>query len=258
MNKRTWWRTGALVVGAVCLVAGGEAAQAGDVAPPTIDAEALDAIRDLIPEGEPGEYDLEAGDMLFGQLVGLTNLSTEVSDFGTGSQLTGPCGGFAFSYDSDGQRIDAAADAGDGRPPFDLLDGGQAFTSANPFKVDTRGVVVYFGFSPQSGDGPMEHSWNVKTSGISLDSGGDPNSAGNNRNAGIVDLADDLPVKFSAKVKVEADMSSNNLPECIGQGHVDFLGNGLTDPVGLAALALLGGGFFGILFNARPAKTWKV
>lgn len=258
MGARTGWFRGAVTIGALCFIGGGGSAHAGDVAPPTIDDEALDAIRDLIPEGEPGEYDLDEADMLFGQLVSLTNLSTEVADFGDGSRLTGPCGGFAFSYDSDGRRIDAVADAGDDRPPFDLLDGGQAFTSSNPFKVDTRGAVVYFGFSPQSGDGPMDHSWSITTSGISLDSGGDPNTAGNNRNAGVVDLADDLPVKFSAKVAVEGEMSSANLGPCFGQGHVDFIGNGLLDPVGLGALAALGGGFLGILFNARPAKTWKV
>ena len=71
--------------------------------------------------------------------------------------------------------VDAAADWGDDNPPVDLLDGGQAFTTSNRFKVDTRGVVVYYGFMPHEGDGPIDHEWEVKTSGISLDSGGDPN-----------------------------------------------------------------------------------
>jgi hypothetical protein len=257
MTGRTPLRWGALVVGVMCALGGG-AAEAGDLPPPSIDDEALDEIRELIPEGDPGEYDLDEADMLFGQLVELTGLSTEVDDFGSGSTLIGPCGGFAFSFDSDGRRIDAAVDGGDDGPPLDLLEGGQAFTSDNPFRVDTRGVVVYFGFSPRSGDGPMDHRWSIKTSGISLDSGGDPNTSGNNRNAGVVDLAEDLPVKFSAKVKVEGEMTAENLAPCVGKGHVEFIGNGLTDPVGLAGLALLGGGLFGILFNARPARTWKV
>lgn len=257
MTGRTRWRWGALVIGVMCVVGGGTV-DAGSPPPPTIDDEALEAIRALIPEGDPGEYDLDEADMLFGQLVELTELSTDVDDFGTGSEVTGPCGGFAFSFDQDGRRIDAAFDTGDDGPPIDLLDGDQAFTSGNPFRVDTRGVVVYFGFMPRSGDGPMEHRWSLKTSGISLDSGGDPNSSGNNRNAGLVDLADDLPVKFSAKVRVEGELTSANLGPCMGKGHVEFLGNGLTDPVGLAGLALLGGGLFGILFNARPARTWKV
>lgn len=219
--------------------------------------DALDAIRELIPEGEPGEYDLTEADAEFRQLVSLFGASSQVADFGTGSQLTGPCGGFAYSYDKDGMLIDAAMDVGDGDPPVDLLDGGQAFTSGNAFKVDTRGVVVYFGFAPETGDGPLNHRWFIKTSGISIDKGGDPNTIRNNRNTGLVDLAEDLPVKFSAKVRIEGEMMSESLATCVGKGHVDFLGNGLTDPVGLAALALLGGGFFGLLFNSRPAMTYK-
>jgi hypothetical protein len=118
-------------------------------------------------------------------------------------------------------------------------------------------VVTYFGFDPESGDGPLNHSWYVKTSGISLDKGGDPNTNLKNRATGLVDLANDLPVKFSAKVKVEGQLTADNLPPCVGRGYVEFIGNGLTDPVGLGALALLGGGIFGLLFNARPARTWK-
>ncbi len=225
--------------------------------PPSTGDDALDALRELIPEGDPGEYDLTEADAEFRQLVVLFNESTFVGDFGTGSQLTGPCGGFAYSYDENGERIDAAMDAGDGDPPVDLLDGGQAFTSSNPFKVDTRGVVTYYGFSPQAGDGPLNHTWFIKTSGISLDKGGDPNTIRNNRNVGLVDLDEDLPVKFSAKVKISGEMMSETLATCVGKGHVEFLGNGLTDPVGLLGLALLGGGFFGLLFNSRPAMTYK-
>lgn len=248
------WRVVAAAIGTLAVVGAGAPAGA---APPISD-DALDQIRGLIPEGEPGEYDLDEADMLYEQLVSLTNTSAEVADFGDGSKLEGPCGGFAFSYDSDGRRIDAAFDAGDDAPPIDLLTGEQAFTASNPFQVDTRGVVVYFGFAPRSGEGPLDHRWEITTSGISVDSGGDPNTSGNNRNAGIVDLAEDLPVKFSAVVRVEGRMDSANLAPCVGQGHVEFIGNGLTDPVGIAGLALLGGGLFGLLFNARPAKTWKV
>lgn len=218
----------------------------------------LDEIRQLIPEGEPGEYDLTEADAEFGELVALFGESSEVADFGTGSELSGPCGGFAYSYDADGQLLDAAADAGDDNPPVDLLDGGQAFTAGNPFKVDTSGVVVYFGFAPRAGDGPLDHRWSIKTGGVSVDEGGDPNPNGKNRNAGLVDLDQDLPVKFSAKVKVEGRMDSTNLASCVGKGHVEFIGNGLLDPIGIGGLLLLGGGIFGLLFNARPARTWKV
>lgn len=254
----TWKRLGGSIAlaGAMIVLTGGSAG-AGDVAPSPLDQQILDEIRAGIPEGDPGEYDLVEGDGEFGRLAALLGQSTLVGDFGDGSQLTGLCGGYAYSYDKNGELIDATVDIGDDGPPIDLIDGGQAFTSSNPFKVDTRGVVTYFGFSPQSGDGPLNHSWFVKTSGISLDKGGDPNTNLKNRNSGLVDLEQDLPVKFSAKVKVEGQMTSENQPACIGQGHVEFIGNGLTDPVGLGALALLGGGILGLLFNARPARTYR-
>ena len=234
----------------------GSGAQAGEP-DSEIDQDVLDAIRAQILEGSPGEFDLTEADEEFGQLVSLFGESTEVGDFGTESVLTGPCGGYAYSYDEDGQLLDAALDFGGDSPPVDLLDGGAAFTADNPFKVDTRGVVTYFGFMPEAGDGPMNHSWHIKTSGISLDKGGDPNSAGNNRNTGLVDLANDLPIKFSATVRVEGQLMSDNLAACIGKGHVEFIGK-ITDPVGVAALVLFAGGIFGLLFNARPAMTYKV
>ena len=222
------------------------------------DNAALDALRAEVPEGDPGKFDLTEASEEFGRLVALYDQATTgVSDFGDGSELTGPCGGWAYSYDSNGDLLDAAMDVGNGDPPIDILDGGAAFTAGNPFRVDVRGLVQYFGFAPENGDGPRNHTWFVKTSGISLDKGGDPNTNLKNRNVGIVDLANDLPVKFSAKVRVEGEMVSDNLATCRGQGHIDFVGNGLTDPVGLAGLALLAGGLFGLLFNARPAITYK-
>ena len=219
--------------------------------------DSLDELRALIPESEPGELDLTEADAMYGQLAAAYGASTAVDDFGDGSTLTGVCGGFAYSYDEDGELIDAAADWGDDDPPVDLLDGGQAFTSSNRFKVDTRGVVVYYGFMPHDGDGPIDHEWEVKTSGISLDTGGDSNPAAENRNSGLVDLNDDLPVKFSANAKVKGKLTSANIGDCVGEGHVEFLGNGLADPVGIAAIALFAGGLLGLLFNARPAMTWK-
>ncbi len=246
--------TGALIVGLLILVAltftVGAVAQSDD-------QEVLDAIRAEIPEGFPGKYDLTEADAEFGKLVSLFGESTFVGNFGKGSSLVGLCGGYAYSYDENGELIDAALDTGGGDPPVDLLTGEQAFTSGNPFKVDTRGVVTYFGFFPEDGDGPEEHRWTIKTSGVSLDRGGDPNPQLKNRNVGIVDLAADLPVKFTAKVRVSGEMTTQNIGSCIGKGYVEFLGNGLTDPVGLVGLALLGGGFFGLLFNARPAFTYK-
>ena len=244
-----------VTVGMVLLVCLGLASTA--LAQQIVDNGELDAIREGIPEGFPGKYDLTEAREEFGRLVTDFGQSTKVEDFGTGSTLEGVCGGWAYSYDENGDLLDAAFDLGDDDPPIDALSGEQAFTASNPFEVDTRGVVVYYGFSPEDGDGPREHRWFIKTSGVSLDSGGDPNPELKNRNVGIVDLAEDLPVKFTAVVKVEGEMTSQTQPDCIGQGYVKFIGNGLADPVGLAGLALLGGGFFGLLFNARPAYTYK-
>ncbi len=245
----------ALVVGSAIVL--GLSFSLGAVAQNDLDRETLDALRDEIPEGFPGKYDLTEASEEFGRLVSLYGQSTRVGDFGKGSVLTGMCGGYAYSFDESGDLLDAAMDVGDNSPPVDIIDGGQAFTSSNPFKVDTRGIVQYYGFSPEDGDGPENHTWYIKTSGISLDKGGDPNTQLKNRNAGLVDLAEDLPVKFTATVKVSGNMMSENQPDCVGKGHVKFLGNGVGDPVGLAGLALLAGGFFGLLFNSRPAYTYK-
>lgn len=238
----------ALLVAPVA-AAGGDPDDTGD--------DPLDELRAEVPEGFPGEFDLTEADERFGRLVELYGESTAVADFGDGSELTGPCGGFAYSYDSDGTLIDAAMDAGDDEPPLDLIDGGQAFTSGNRFKVDTNGIVVYYGFMPQSGDGPFNHDWSIKTSGVSLDSGGDPNDDGKNRNAGLVDLADELPVKFNANAEIEGSLDSDNLPTCAGTGHIEFVASGVT-PLLVGSIALLAGGIFGLLFNARPAMTYKV
>lgn len=224
---------------------------------PVVDQDTLDALRAEVPEGFPGKRDLTEANAEFGKLVEIYGQSTVVPNFGDGSQLTGTCGGYAYSFDEDGTLIDAAMAFGDGSPPIDVLDGGQGFTSSNPFEVDTRGLVQYYGFFPRASDGPKDHDWTIKTGGVSLDKGGDPNPNLKNRNAGIVDLAKDLPVKFTAKVRIEGKMTSTNIGNCEGKGHVKFLGNGLGDPVGLAGLALLGGGFFGLLFNSRPAQTYR-
>ena len=246
-----------VTIGLVLLVGLGLTSGALAQGDPVVDDDTLDSLREEIPEGFPGKYDLTEANEEFGRLVAIYGESTQVANFGTESQLTGLCGGYAYSFDENGDLIDSALDVGNDSPPIDLDSGAQAFTSSNPFRVDPRGIVQYFGFSPRDGDGPKEHRWYIKTSGISLDKGGDPNPELKNRNSGLVDLAEDLPVKFSAKVKIEGNMMSETQPDCVGKGWVEFEGNGLTDPVGLAGLALLGGGFFGLLFNSRPAYTYK-
>jgi hypothetical protein len=241
----------ALLIG-VGLLGGAHAAAQDDDG-----GDALGDVRALIPEADPGEYDLTAADELFGQLADAYAASAAVDDFGDGSKLTGVCGGFAFSYDEDGQLLDATADFGDDSPPVDLLDGGQAFTSDNRFEVDARGVVTYYGFMPRDGDGPLDHEWKVTTSGIRLDSGDGPNPTAASRKAGVIDLDGDLPLKFSANAEVAGDLAAANIGGCDGEGHVEVIGNGLTDPVGIAAIALFAAGLLGVLFNARPSLTWR-
>ncbi len=210
----------------------------------------------MIPATEPVDVNVDQAGAEFTQIASLVTAAGSI-EYGSGSELTGQCGGLAYSYGENGDLIDAAIDLGNDYPPVDLLDGGQAFTSGNPFKVDTRGVVAYYGFMPQEGIGPLNNSWFIKTSGVSLDSGGDANVDGDNRNAGTVDLGEDLPVKFSANTKINGELTSDNLTPCVGEGNIEFIGNGLTDPVGIAAMVMLGGGLVGLLFNARPAMTYR-
>ncbi len=149
-------RWGGLVVAIGALVSGGPVG-AGTEPPPDIDQEVLDALRAEIQQGFPGESDLTKASEEFGRLVALYDQNTQVGDIGADSELTGLCGAYACSSDSSGALLDAAMDVGDDYLPIDLIDGGPAFTSSNPFKVDPRGLVQYSGFSPEDGDGPENH-----------------------------------------------------------------------------------------------------
>ncbi|MCP3936801.1 MAG: hypothetical protein GY708_15680 [Actinomycetia bacterium] len=184
---------------------------------------------------------------------------------GSGSALSGPCMGMAWSYDKNGLPLDQAADWSFANAPVDLFGdgaGSQAFTSSNPFRVDANGFVIYTGVAGglELGSGPRDHDWFLQLklfgTGTTLDAGGDPNGAGENRNAGAVNLRDDLP----AAAKINAVLGANGQMEaeggdfrCVGSGFVDLSGD--LDPtlpgVALAAIAAIG-----LLFNARPALTW--
>jgi hypothetical protein len=198
-----------------------------------------------------------------------------------GAHLFGPCGGAALSYDANGDSLDAAVDLGDGNPPIDIY-GEPAFTASNPFQVDSGGTVLYFGFTlPDpglSGDAFHNHRWELVIMGISADNGGDPNSQDKNRNAGIVELGDLLPFQFQAKVQAHGvfvdGWGDNELPAytaddaaavfaghtiCFGEAWVEFVGDSypLFTAPGALASALALAGFSGILFNARPALSWR-
>lgn len=200
---------------------------------------------------------------------------------GSGSSLLGPCMGQAWSYDSDGQPLDVAWDWDRDGPPIGRVDASsptsaaeQVFTSERPFRVHVDGAVIYTGVAGglSAGSGPIDHDWFIQLkflgfAATNIDSGGDPNSNGENRNLGAVNLNEDLPqpAKVSGLVAANAQMSApfsgaegaaehNPAPFfCIGSGFVDIQGGiPLTAP-GVALLFLAS---VGMLFNARPARTW--
>ncbi len=200
---------------------------------------------------------------------------------GSGSTLRGPCMGQAWSYDSDGQPLDVAWDWDRDGPPIGRADvaapdsaAEQSFTSARPFKVHVDGAVIYTGVAGglSVGSGPIDHDWFIQLkflgfAATNIDAGGDPNSNGENRNLGAINLNEDLPApaKVSGLVAANAQMDApfsgsdgaterNAAPFfCIGSGFVDIQG-GL--PLTAPGVALLFLASVGMLFNARPARTW--
>lgn len=136
-----------------------------------------------------------------------------------------------------------------------------------------------------------DHSWTMAVMGISADRGGDPNQRDKNRNAGLVFLGEifgevdagpidltELRADVKAKGAIidlyaEGDPAGRRLPEdfdlalieaeadgkefCFGEGWVAFIGSG--PPLTATAIAgiLMAAGFAGLLFNVRPAQTWR-
>lgn len=234
---------------------------------------------DGIPEvlsGPPGERDLPPGDP--GSLIPGSELdavgyetivSTEVAAGDLGSDLIGDCSGMAMSFDGDGELLDWALGIGSnngGGPRGQLVDlhgdgqvGSRAFTQENPFQVGD--TVVYVGNLPQQGQGPLEHNWRISTAGISVDKGGDPNEDGKNRNAGQVNLADQLPepIRPAGIFPMAGELTSENDLSCDADGWIELVVANplLTAPSAVAALLGIGGAT-GLFFNSRPARTWKV
>lgn len=222
-----------------------------------------------VPEGDPGERDIQPGNPLF-----LADITEELQAVGVdtivadteGSELVGDCGGMAMSFDSDGFLIDMAIGIPSregGGPTGQLIDvfgddfGTRAFTTGNPFEVEE--TVIYIGTLPRSGEGALEHNWTIKTAGISIDSGGDPNENGKNRNAGEVDLGavPDL-LRPAGIFPVKGELTSQNGLFCTADGWIQFkTGNPLLTAQSAIAAVFGGAGIVGLLFNSRPAITWK-
>lgn len=198
---------------------------------------------------------------------------------GSGSSLKGPCMGQAWSFDADGRPLDAAFDWNRELPPVKYTPDPdeplvQAFTADDPFLVHVDGAVIYTGIAGgfEDGTGPYDHDWFIRMNfvgfaGTNVDSGGDPNTSYENRNAGAVNLNQDLPqpAKISGLVAVNGQIAApgtgegavgaqNTLPFlCVGSGFVDMTGG---IPVTAPGVALLVMSTAGLLFNARPAKTF--
>jgi hypothetical protein len=224
-------------------------------------ANAMETLQNTL--GEPGQRDLPPGQLI---INGITNdlSGLPCPEEGGGSKLSGECLGMAMSFDDNGDLLAVAADLSPDDAPIDILASRaegqvvQAFTKDNPFKVHVNGFVAYVGLARNAnGDGPQDHDWEITTFGAALDSGGDPNSDNEDRNAGAVNLKDDLPsaAKYSALFKIEGELTSANGFECKGSGYFETEG-GLPVPQGVGVAALIGAGL-GALFNARPAKTWR-
>lgn len=234
-----------------------------------------------IPVGVAGLWDDAIGATSPAEFLSRVDPTGSGFDLGEkGAVLLGPCGGAVISYDAAGNSIDAAVDLGDANPPIDIY-GQPAFTAGNPFQVDSGGMVTYYGFTLDSPALTMgafhNHRWELVIMGVAADDGGDPNPQDKNRNAGQVDLFDLLPFQFQAKVKVQGvfvDQWGNaELPAyaagdlgafaghelCFGEGWVQFVGSSypLFTVPGALASALAVAGFAGVLFNARPARSWR-
>lgn len=242
----------------------------GDGSPDVVDTDG-DGIPDMasVDEGDPGERDIQPGNPLF-----LAEITEDLQAVGVdtiventeGSELRGDCGGLAMSFDGDGQMIDMAVGIPSregGGPDGQLIDafgdnfGDRAFTTDNPFIVDD--TVVYIGTLPRNGDGALEHNWTIKTAGISIDKGGDPNENGKNRNAGEVDVGSVPDLLRPAGIfPVKGELTSQNGLFCIADGWIKFEGgNPLLSAPSAVAAVFGGAGIVGLLFNSRPAITCK-
>lgn len=230
-------------------------------------ADGIPDLGTLPPTGVAGIWDDKVGEVSDDQFLAAVSGSFAGGD--EGSALTGPCKGVVISYDAEGMSVDAMFDTGGPDPLMDIF-GNQKMTRSNPLEVDTRGVLVYYGSSqPETFH---DHRWFLKAAGVFKDDGGDPNPRDKNRNAGSVDFGSLLPFSFTALVEAsgawvdgwgEAELpemaaGAYPAPNCVGHGWVKFVGpSPFLTPPGIVAALLAAAGFTGVLFNARPALSWK-
>ena len=208
-------------------------------------------------------------DDAFGEVDDQTyqTIDSQLAEADKGSSLTGPCKGVAISYDANGMSVDAIIDTGGPDPLIDIY-GNQTMTRSDPMKVDTGGVLLYFGSSVPATF--HNHRWFLQAAGIFKDDGGDPNPRDKNRNAGSVNFGELLPFEFTALVHANGawvdewgpaelpEMDSYPEPNCVGEGWVQFVGaNPLATAPGIVSMLLAAAGFTGVLFNARPALSWR-
>ena len=255
-----------------------------------------DGVPDLgdLPPGEHGIWDDTVGALTEEEFFARIPTAAQFDLTDEDSVMRGPCGGVAISYDSAGLSIDAVVDYADDQAALDVYTGDQAFTAGNPFKVDTTGTVAYFGFTREAGTnfstaGTLpgvnygepaqalhDYQWTILILDVAADFGGDPNAFDENHNAGLLLLGEELPFPFSAKLKGEGAVidlwGAERLPGfdkdsidgiaagrefCFGEGWILATG-GDSFPTGAAlSAALFAAGFAGLIFNARPAQTWR-
>ena len=122
------------------------------------------------------------------------------------------------------------------------------------------GKVIYLGTLPRVGDGPEEHNWEIKTGGISLDKGGDPNPISRTATPArsTSERKSVQPSSSTGAFDMEAFLTSINGKTCNATGHIIFVGPfPLFTLVGGFATFFGAMGILGLLFNSRPAITWR-
>jgi hypothetical protein len=277
---RTWWF--GVLLGAGALLLTGPPGTSAESLPPDFDAELAAEFQDELLGilaaggididaaqldrllGAPGDLDVDPGTPVL-LVIADDAVQVDAEDIPGGSSLTGPCMGIAISFDDEGQIIDIAADFDPDGPPMDLYEYYEsdgytveaAFTASNPFRVDVNGFVAYAGVAGAAGDGPRDHTWRITTFGQTIDEGGDDNADGENRNAGGVDLASQLPAaaKVDGLFKISGEMTADDGFACAGSGYFATEGGRPVAQAAGTVLVLLGG--LGAFFTARPARTWK-